>query len=1219
MERKGFLRRHLLSAVCFTLHLVLVLVHVAVLIGTIKEWEHRFIFPLGDQTTVSFWTTVITQSFGTILTATLVFLTQRLAMQRNVGPHRTLTATHDSLSSWAGLGSALVTLFNQVSVPASVFGTFNIVGYLGCISILHITIPAILSVETSNTTVSVPGITFGIPEYANSTAINSTRDFMRTFPTNFLPWSGVFDDSQMLGLSNGSLYESPGGEARVSAIGFNITCGYVSAQVDHVDAEPLDESETGFDLTVNSVPSHFYSYSQSLLPNTLSIFDGFSYERNQNDSVYLSTTTIVVDSQGNQGSPLIFNQQSLPILKNLTKFDLNSSQIQFLQCSKSLVPQSATIDSQSNTIISGSLSPNLHKNQSTWVPAADLNFITHNATLLGGDLVRELIVQRFLASTLSHQWSDILTESIELGPWSWSSVDQYLMSYLGLDPSANVSSESVVLQLHDIENALSNILAMIFWTGEEDNSLTGEDMTQLLAGGHVALDPWYLKYSHSAGLEQAEAGTIPVLLSGRATINQQDASNVRLNSNLIAVILGLATSITLMVLCFAFLRIPAGPNGNTGAGLLYTIWLWRNQAQFSNPLRDIQQPTETNLRKTGLIPLDPDTKEREYANISRQDTQNSLDKPFFRSSTLLGTIHASFSRTEHLIMCIPLHILLVVAYLILLGFAVSKKEHNIIFPIGSQQTVSFVCKVATTAFGTIYYTLLVYLTQRLAVAHAIRKYSLLTATHDKVVAWTGIGSAVSTLDLLYLALLSNNLSSTRNNAGHCLRAVIYIIDLHHSADPGHAAMVGYPKQSAAFLPWIGIGQLDESRTLGLSGGSLYNVLTKPYPGSPITEVPAIGFNITCGYISDATVKKLHRPKDEKETGVQDYNVSFPTEGIHWAPWANVPDPNTILIAHLEQELPTDPIILYTQNSVADSHGKLGSPVTLPHSNVTLQFIQCFKSLVHQMGRVDPGSRKIMLGSLYPPIDKSNSTWQAYNTNLRTVIEDKSSILEGDYWAQILSPLDAPDILFMASGWSVDWGSMYLMQQLGLKPVDSSNPAEGISQPPPGSGERENVHPSGLAMEDLEANDDIGPNHTPVLSTGSTTVQQLITGARLDASIGVGASILLLILVFVFAAGTRISDPYLTSLGFLQVIWVFEHHPELSEVLKQVEDPTDYNLRIAGMVKAPILGDARLSRLYMPAVGQAIFWVSKSSGRVDRWRVARMSACDRVLNSAHDSR
>jgi hypothetical protein len=106
---------------------------------------------------------------------------------------------------------------------------------------------------------------------------------------------------------------------------------------------------------------------------------------------------------------------------------------------------------------------------------------------------------------------------------------RYLMSYLGLDPYSNVSSESVVLQLHDIENALSNILAMIFWTGEEDNTLTDVDMTQLLVGGHVALDPWYLEYSRSREDDQAEAGTIPVLVQGDATINQQDASNVRLN------------------------------------------------------------------------------------------------------------------------------------------------------------------------------------------------------------------------------------------------------------------------------------------------------------------------------------------------------------------------------------------------------------------------------------------------------------------------------------------------------------------------------------------------------------------------------------------------------------------------------------------------------------------------------------------------------------------
>jgi hypothetical protein len=96
-------------------------------------------------------------------------------MQCNFGTHKTLTVIHDSISSWAGLGSALVTLFSQVSIPTSVSGTFNIVGYLGCISVLHITIPAILSVETFDTTVAVPASTFGIPEYANSTAIKYVK------------------------------------------------------------------------------------------------------------------------------------------------------------------------------------------------------------------------------------------------------------------------------------------------------------------------------------------------------------------------------------------------------------------------------------------------------------------------------------------------------------------------------------------------------------------------------------------------------------------------------------------------------------------------------------------------------------------------------------------------------------------------------------------------------------------------------------------------------------------------------------------------------------------------------------------------------------------------------------------------------------------------------------------------------------------------------------
>jgi hypothetical protein len=77
----------------------------------------------------------------------------------------------------------------------------------------------------------------------------------------------------------------------------------------------------------------------------------------------------------------------------------------------------------------------------------------------------------------------------------------------------------------------------------------------------------------------------------------------------------------------------------------------------------------------------------------------------------------------------------------------------------------------------------------------------------------------------------------------------------------------------------------------------------------------------------------------------------------------------------------------------------------------------------------------------------------------------------------------------------------------------------------------------------------------------------------QASIGLGASILLLILAVMLSAGTRTSNSGLNSLGFLQIVWVFEHHPELSEILEQVEDPTDYNLRAAGLFKVRLLDAA----------------------------------------------
>jgi hypothetical protein len=153
----------------------------------------------------------------------------------------------------------------------------------------------------------------------------------------------------------------------------------------HEDGYPPIVCHFAFEKIIIITVSSILHAAELLGPNVLAIFDGIIAK--PNNSIYVSTTNIVVDSEGHQGSPLIFSDQSLLISKNLTSFNFNFSQIQVLQCSKSLVAQSGTIDTQSNILTDGSLYPNLHKNHSTWVAAADMDFSSRDSTLMGSDLV----------------------------------------------------------------------------------------------------------------------------------------------------------------------------------------------------------------------------------------------------------------------------------------------------------------------------------------------------------------------------------------------------------------------------------------------------------------------------------------------------------------------------------------------------------------------------------------------------------------------------------------------------------------------------------------------------------------------------------------------------------------------------------------------------------------------------------------------------------------
>ncbi|KAF7377889.1 hypothetical protein MSAN_00212600 [Mycena sanguinolenta] len=992
LEEKSFLRKHLLSVLCFALHLALMLLHVAVLISAMRHWEHRFTFAVDQQATVSFWMTVAIQIFGTGYAAILLFLTQTLAMRRNFGPNRTLTAIHDTISAWAGLGSALVSLWNQVSVPASGFATFIIVGYLCCISLLHISIPAMISVEVFNATVAAPATTLGIPEYANVSVINSTRDYMTTFATNILPFRGLFENS-MLGLLNGTIYEvltnttTEKGTAQVSALGLNISCGYVPAQIRNVERDTWEPGNTAY-VNVVVDGSHgalgIHYDNTALLPNSLSIYAGAGH----NNSIYLSTTTVVVDSQGNLGAPIIFAQQPTAIFKNLTESNLNSSQIQFLKCSKLIVPQSATVDATSNNILDGSLCPNIYKNHSTWVPAAELNFASESSTLVGSGL-----------------WSEILGNADDpinayiVDNWD---VNEYLMSYLGLDPFANATS--MTLNLHDIENAIASALAMVFW-----------------GAGHVKVNPWYIKYSTSVeDVDTLVAGTFPELVAGTATVMQQDTSRVRLNFNIAMVALGLATGIVQLLFCLTLLCAPAEHESSTeGRGLIHNIWVWRKyKRSITNYVKstkdvDHQHPFDQHLEDITLV-----------------------DQP-----RLTGPRPASPSGKNYTKIGIALHVLLVAIFVTIFGVAAAKMEHHVIFPIADQQSASFLCKVVAMVFGTIYYSVLVYLTQKLAIAQAAQEYSVLTATHDKTLAWTGIGSAISTLwaqakvpgsplQILYIFGYLATISVL-----HIATPALVSVESFDLSLKTEFYTRGIPKwsnvtdkedtlllfgKSGAFLPWI--TNLDPTLTLGLSDGSLYDIPESASSSGGSAGISAVGFNITCGYIPGLAAKAIGGDVAEGYL----YNISSSKADFEWVMIDYLPGkqcPNTILISNggltniiSEDGNRNDSIILYTKSPVYDTDGNLGSPVTLPHSNNTLQLL-----------------RVLVPNSLSPTIQKRSSKWRAYKNIESTATQDESSLLEGNYWVQILTGLDETGILYV-SGIGVDWGSFNLMQQLGLNPA-----------------------------------------------------------------------------------------------------------------------------------------------------------------------------------------
>ncbi|KAJ7635724.1 hypothetical protein DFH06DRAFT_1434353 [Mycena polygramma] len=584
----------------WVLHLLLVGIHLALIVVWAKGLEQTLTFSLDHQKTASLVITGITTAFITIYSALLVFVTQSLSMQRSLQMSQPLTATHDTSAAWTGIGSAALHMWRQWAVPASPLGVILIFLYLGGVIVLHISTPALFTLQTFNATRLVPVSTQGLPAYTWPSNVNDSLKFygnmtgyaissLRSLPSI---WGNTTEGS--LGLHDGTLYDvlgyNPGtGNVSVDATGFNVTCGFVP------DARTKWTSKLRYGVTS---PTNWPNLTEWGIPSTrkdMTIFIAIAVSDNRpepgvivrwvntGDSVVFYTTNPIVDSNGNLGHWADLKP----------RMDSSVSAIQIFRCSLGLVKQTAVVDSQSRTMID--VEPKITKTSSGWRPYNGPGL--EGPYLLSGgseDVDTWPLPDKTAQNPLLETWGRWMFATPQEEPMldagddiAMATVDVYLIKKLNLHPF--LASPNYVM-LHDVENALSIFVASMFWT--RHNVPTSE-----LDG---TVDP---DTGHNVTVV-ATPKDPPFLLQGQATVTELIVK-VRLELNIIAVSGGLVASILLTILSLPSSlyrgRRRLGDVQINGTGILDIIWLYRNHPDLQRLILPAQDLTNTHLRQGGMV------------------------------------------------------------------------------------------------------------------------------------------------------------------------------------------------------------------------------------------------------------------------------------------------------------------------------------------------------------------------------------------------------------------------------------------------------------------------------------------------------------------------------------------------------------------------------------------------------------------------------------------
>ncbi|KAL1706776.1 hypothetical protein EV121DRAFT_278536 [Schizophyllum commune] len=538
----------------------------------------------------------------------------------------------------------------------------------------------------------------------------------------------------------------------------------------------------------------------------------------------------------------------------------------------------------------------------------------------------------------------------------------------------------------------------------------------------------------------------------------------------------------------------------------------------------------------------------------------------------------------------------------------------------SDTSLAVAMTMSGTIFATLYGSLLIWITQKLALRRLLTSRQTLTAMHDEYNSWIGIGAlpwvSCITAYLVCITALHSTVPSmvtvkvgevdfedyvTTRLAYPDVKGMLYSSASTSENTPNlyHALFT----DASSLLPYIAL--LNGDQEPGLARSTIYDI-TMPEAGmrqsNSTTLVNSTTFSVRCGKLESLKLEDYH-PKDAREVRHYDLSHVYPNgtrqDGLRIY---NMQPNNAMAFAWLNSSLDADARPAYNRSfylhgtfNVMDSAGVWLPNLTLPQrvaagAPVNMSILGCNLYSNDSFVHVNTTTRLAVREEVANM--STSAHWESYEP-LADVKADELDIL--DLWTTAISKQYETNFsLGRSETHKLGFMAKYLMARLGLKLPSYSGayvPRQRVHLYELENALSELVASYFWALNQVNTNNQYGIERTSVTTTLVPMPVRKFRLNRLSIFSGLVISLALLVMNYLLVrprvSRAKHAVDILDSLGLLQTVWFLRDRPDVLSTVGRVENPVEDELRIAGMfVLEPDMrgsvGEAPIPLLLIPA-------------------------------------